>query len=602
MQSISFENITLRDGFWKARGEQVRRVTVNAVYERFLETHRFVAFECLYKEGDPAKPHHFWDSDVAKWIEGVSYLLLERRDARLEGVIDHLVELIEKNRMSCGYYNSFYLVTEQDRIFKIRDRHELYCMGHLIEAAVAYKRATGKDRFLRLMCDYADYADRCFRTERTAAFTTPGHPEVELALVKLYRETGEERYLELARFFIDQKGLDPAERDLYLTARGHVDYNNDNCELRHRTEVTGHAVRALYLYCGAADVAYETGDGELLESCRRAFDDMQRKMYVTGGVGSTNVGEKFTRSYDLPNSTAYSETCASIAMALFCERMQKLCVDRRYADTYEREIYNGILAGISLSGDEFFYEDPLEIDLEENRVRALNSAHSPITQRVKIFDCSCCPPNLVRFIPSVAGGIYTYDDDVVYIHQYMPSHCHCGDIELEQETSYPRDGAVRIKGSCGGRRIALRVPGWCESFDCDHPYEYKDGYAYLEFDGEAVISFAMTVRVVRADGRIKDDIGRVCITRGPVVYCIEGVDNGGDLRNIRIDPQTQFTVTNEELSLPVITAVAYREDACDELYGYTEPTYTPITLRFIPYHAFANRGESNMKVWIDRVY
>lgn len=601
MKNISFENVILSDGFWKSKKEMTKNVTVDAVYNRFVDTLRFWAFDCSY---DPAKdewaPHFFWDSDVAKWIEGVSYLLIEERDERLEKIIDDVVEKIEKHRNENGYFNSHFLVVEKDQIFKIRDRHELYCMGHLIEAAIAYKRATGKGKFLKIMCEFADYADKCFRTEKTAEFTTPGHPEVELALVKLYRETGEKRYLDLAKYFIDMKGHCDPDRYVDIGITGDVDYNNDNCTMRERTNVTGHAVRALYLYSGAADVAYETGDAELSEACKNGFYDISRKMYVTGGTGSTNVGEKLTHRYDLPNSTAYAETCASIAMALFCERMQKLDVDSKYADTYERAIYNGVLAGISLGGEEFFYENPLEIDLEENKIRSINNARSPITQRVKIFGCSCCPPNLVRFFPSIADGMYTYDDETVYVHQYIASKCNADGIELEISTEYPKNGAVKIKGSTGGRKIAVRIPAWCDSFDISKPYEIKNGYAYIDFDGEIDINFEMKVRVVYADGRVKADIGKICVTRGPVVYCLEGVDNGGDLRRIRLDPKTEFKVEDEEYSLAVITADAFSEDEREDVYGYTEPTYTPIRVKFIPYHAYANRGETNMKVWIDK--
>lgn len=606
MKNISFENILLTGGFWMKKQEMVRSVTLDAVYDRFCDSHRFDAFHSDYKEkaGKEWPAHIFWDSDVAKWIEGAAYMLLRERDERIEGIIDEVVDLIGENRNENGYYNSHFLHFEPENIFTNRDAHELYCMGHLIEAAIAYKRATGKEKFLSFMCDFADYADKVFRKEKTAPFSTPGHPEVELALVKLYRETGEKRYLELAKYFIDMKGYADTERYVDINISGYVDYNNDNCPIRERTSVTGHAVRALYLYSGAADVAYETVDDELAAACVRGFDDISKKMYVTGGTGSTHVGEKFTYRYDLPNDTAYSETCASIALALFCERMEKLDVNSRYADAYERAIYNGILAGISLDGDEFFYEDPLEIDLEQNAIRSICGDRGPITQRVKVFGCSCCPPNLVRFIPSIADGIYTYDDDVLYVHQFMASVCEDGEsgVRIEQRTDYPRNGRIKIGGNTGGRRLAVRIPSWCGKYSIDLPYEVKNGYAFIDIaeTADVNIEFDMSVRVVRADGRVKADIGKVCLMRGPVVYCLEGVDNGEDLRTVRLDPKASFEARDEEYSLPVICGVAYREEPTEELYSSDEPKYTSFEAKFIPYHAFANRGESNMKVWVDR--
>ena len=603
-KSVPFSSVRITNGFWKSKQDLIRNTTVQAVYDRFKETHRFDALKCQWQEGDPDMPHIFWDSDVAKWMEGVAYLLHYQRDEKLEALIDEAVDQIVRNSDEHGYFNSHFLVTDQEMRFKQRDWHELYCAGHLMEGAIAYRDATGKDAFLKAMCRYADYIEQVFKIEKSAAYETPGHPELELALVKLYRATGEKRYLELSKHFIDRHGQPDSDRSLG-PEWAMADYNQDSIPLRQRTTADGHCVRAQYLFSAMADIGMEYSDGELLEACRKIFSNIvDRRMYIIGSTGSSHMGESFTVDYHLPNRTAYAETCAAISLAMFAARMQNLEPKAIYADTVERAIYNGILSGISMDGKAFFYENPLEIDPKFNDVQ--RSTHYrerlPITERLEVFGCSCCPPNVVRFIPSVSGMMYSENEDTLFVHHYAASQGKFGDTVITQVTDYPADGTITIHCSTGKKQLALRIPGWCRSFALSHPYTLKDGYAYIGLTGEAEVRLTldMPVTAVVANRQVHDCAGRVAVTRGPLVYCIEGVDNGDDLKAVAIDPKGEFSLSDREFLLPSITTTGYRPAAFEALYAPAGDDYEPIPLRLIPYYAFANRGTTEMHVWILR--
>lgn len=599
MKAIDYSKVKVNDGFWYEKQKMASEKTVYAVYDRFENTFRFDALKC--EKNEKYTPHIFWDSDVAKWIEGVAYILDSKEEEKLEKIVDDCVDLIVKNADENGYFNSHYLVVNQDERFTIRNNHELYCAGHLIEAAVAYYEATGKDTLLKAMERFTDYIEKVFKIEKSAAFTTPGHPEIELALVRLYEVTGEKRYLDLSKYFIDEHGI--AEKGKWLNEMYNEHHNQDNMPLRERTIAEGHCVRALYLYSAMADIAVYYNDKELLDACRRVFDSIvNKRMYVTGGVGSTHIGECFTADYDLPNRTAYAETCAAISLAMFCKRMYAIEADSRYADTAERALYNGVLAGVSMDGAAFFYENPLEIDPEFNDVDYVSNTKQrfPITQRKEVFDCSCCPPNIVRLIPSISGYAYTYDENTVYMHQYMDCEMEFEGMKIAVKTAYPADGKVVIKYDCDKEYLALRIPGWCKKFDISAPYEMKKGYAYikLEKSGEIVLDMDMPVRVVKANRRVHSDAGRVAIMRGPVVYCAEGVDNGKDIAGLYVDAEAGFEIVKGEFILPDLKGVAWRDKERDELYFDDEIEYEKTELRLIPYYAYANRGESEMYVWL----
>lgn len=603
MQNIEFSDTEITGGYWKTRQEINSSVTLKSVYEHFRETHRFDALKCEWKNGEPNMPHIFWDSDVAKWMEGAAYILNSKDDEKIVEIIEDAINCIIKNSDENGYFNSHYLVTEQNNRFRDRSCHELYCAGHLFEAAVAYYEITGKDRFLKAMCKYADYIEKVFKIEKSAGFTTPGHPEIELALVRLYRATGEKRYADLAKYFIDEHGRHPEERDYIGWATPYQ--NQDEMPIKDRKTAEGHCVRALYLMCGAADVAYEYGDDELKKACERVFDNIvDKRMYITGGVGSTHIGEAFTVDYDLPNKTAYSETCAAIALAMFANRMLKFGADSKYADIVEKAIYNGVMSGVSLDGKSFFYENPLEIDPKFNNVNtsAKQKEHSPITQRLEVFGCSCCPPNILRFVASISGFLYSFDDETIYVHQYMDSKTNTDGIKITQRTEYPANGKITFTCESEKKYIAFRIPGWCKSFTVNRNYVKKNGYAYvtLDGDGEIELEFDMPVRLIAANRRVHSDAGRVAVMRGPVVYCAEGVDNGVDLKSISIDISADFKVKNSELFLPILQTKAYRPKENESLYYEAGDDYEEIPFTLIPYYAFANRKESEMQVWILR--
>ena len=600
MKNIECKNIKINGGFWKVKQDMVNDITLKSVYERFKETHRFDALDCSWKEGDPDMPHVFWDSDIAKWIESVGYNALAYDNDELIKIVDEAVEKIIKNRDENGYFNSHFLVTGER--FTVRNEHELYCAGHLMEAAVAYYKATGKRALLDAMCKYADYIEQVFVKEQSAEFMTPGHPEIELALVKLYEVTGEKRYLEMSKFFIDNHGANSKDKELYPGC--HLLYNQDEKPIRERDTADGHCVRALYLLAGAADIAYFYDDKELFEAAERCFENVvNKRMYITGATGSTCHGESFTIDYDLPNRDAYAETCAAISLAFFANRMIRLNTDSKYADAVEKVMYNGALSGISMDGKGFFYENPLEIDVDFNNVHPCTNGgrRYPITQRKEVFDCSCCPPNVTRFIQGIGEYMYSYTDDTLFIHQYIESQMKLENTVVTQKTSYPSEGEVVIKIENNTRNfVALRLPGWCKEFTVNKEYTLEKGYIYIKAmpADEIKINFSMPIRFISANKKIHTNSGRVAIMRGPVVYCLEGVDNGKDLSGLKVDIKGEAQVVDGEFLVPDIVAKGFKEAENDSLYFDANDEYTEATLKFIPYYAYANRGETDMLVWV----
>ena len=600
MKNIDCKNIKINDGFWKIKQDMVNDITLKSVYERFKETHRFDALDCTWKDGDPDMPHVFWDSDIAKWIESVGYNAFAYDNDELIRIVDESVEKIIKNRDENGYFNSHFLVTGER--FTVRNEHELYCAGHLMEAAVAYYKATGKRALLDVMCKYADYIEKIFIKEQSAEFMTPGHPEIELALVKLYEVTGEKRYLEMSKFFIDNHGANDKDTELYPGC--HLLYNQDEKPIRERDTADGHCVRALYLLAGAADIAYLYDDKELFEATERCFENVvNKRMYITGATGSTCHGESFTIDYDLPNRDAYAETCAAISLAFFANRMIRLNADSKYADAVEKVMYNGALSGISMDGKGFFYENPLEIDVDFNNVHPCTNGgrRYPITQRKEVFDCSCCPPNVTRFIAGIGEYMYSYNEDTLFINQYIASETQTDNLKITQKTQYPSSGDVKITLENNTKKhIALRIPGWCKDFSVNKEYTLKKGYAYIEVekDDEIIINFNMPVRFISANKKVHTNSGRVAIMRGPVVYCLEGVDNGKDLTALKVDIKGKTQVADGEFIVPDIIAEGFKETENDNLYYDATDEYIGTSLRFIPYYAYANRGETDMLVWV----
>lgn len=605
MKAVTFDKITL-GGFWKNRFDINKNATIPMVYERFSDTGRFDAFRFEWKDGDPNRPHIFWDSDIAKWIEAAAYTITKSPDKELEKIIDGVVDLIEKNRDENGYFNIYFTVCEPDNRFVNRMAHELYCAGHLTEAAIAYYKATGKDKFLRLMCDYMEHIEKVFITDDSAEFSTPGHEEIELALVKLYDCTGNEKYLKMSSHFVETRGTSQKDEDspYYIS---HA-YDQTHLPVREQKTATGHSVRATYLYCAMADLALRLGDKSLFDACRTLFESIAYKqMYITGGIGPTHYGERFTEDYDLPNDVAYSETCASIGLAFFARRMSLIDPDSLYADVAEAAIYNCALAGVSLSGKAFFYVNPLEINMERNRKNIeyyqYKGSLYDTPQRLEVFDCSCCPPNIARMIASIGDFLYTYNNDTVFVHHYFESEADFEGIKITQKTEYPNNGAVKltVKGM-KGKTLAVRIPGWAEKYDIDAAYEIKKGYAYIAIDSdEAEISldFNMECRLVAANPAVEADVGRVALCRGPFVYCAEKIDNGSPLNNLSISSELNAKLEwNADMQAYTVEADGFEDSGFSSLYRTYKADMKQRRIKLIPYFAFANRGVSDMLVWI----
>jgi DUF1680 family protein len=599
LTAVPFQDVHISDAFWGKRIHTNRTATIEANLHQCEATGRIRNFAVAGKlEEGKHKGLLFDDSDVYKVLEGIAYTLSSRRDAELEKRTDAIIDKIAAAQQPDGYLNTYYtLVEPKNRWKNIRHGHELYCAGHLIEAAVAYHHATGKRKLLDVACKLADHIDGVFGPGKKV--DTSGHEEIELALVKLYRATKQERYLKLARWFLDVRGR-ADKRRLF------GEYAQDHKPVREQREVAGHAVRAMYLYCGMADVAALTGDDGLLKALDSIWHDVvDRKMYVTGGIGPSARNEGFTVPYDLPNDSAYAETCAAIGMALWNHRMFLLSGDCKYADVLEREVYNGLLSGVSLTGDRFFYVNPLG---------SVGRHH-----RVPWFDCSCCPTNIVRYIPGMGERVYAHRDNEIWTVLYMGSTATIplkdGKVKLTQETNYPWDGKIKI--TIGPEKpfffaLHLRIPGWCRSvrslkvngqaqiasapgIQVGGPQFITDGRVWKA--GDVVeLELDMPVERVHANPHVKADLGRVALQRGPVVYCLEGVDNGGSVRNLCLPKEAKLTASFEKDLLGGVVVVKSEALAVSRPKEQLETK--AVAFRAIPYFAWDNRAPGQMIVWL----
>jgi len=634
---VSWKNVRIEGPFWGPRQEVNRAVTLPIEYEQLKKTGRLDAWKLEWKPGQPNPPHHFWDSDVAKWIEAAAYSLATHPDEQLSRRVDEVIDWIAAAQQEDGYLNIHFTVVEPENRWKnLRDMHELYCAGHLIEAAVAYYEATGKRKLLDVLCQYADHIATVFGPGPGQKRGYPGHEEIELALVKLYRVTGKKRYLDLAKFFIDERGRLPHYFDLEARERGEdpkafvlgkYDYNQSHLPVREQTTAEGHAVRAMYLYSGMADVAAETGDRELFRACERLWENVtERRMYITGGVGSSANGERFTYDYDLPNDLAYAETCAAIGLVFWAQRMLQFEGDGRYADVLERALYNGVLSGVSLDGKRFFYANPLEVDPQAYLYRPdLYRPQAMAPTRQEWFGCACCPPNLARLLASLGGYVYSQGKGELYVHLYVGGSAEIpldGQVvHLSQETRYPWEGSVRIALRLPSEMrftLALRIPSWAEKANLwvngrvvELEPLVQRGYARVKRlwqDGDVVeLDLPMPVMRMEAHPAVRDDCGRVALQRGPLVYCFEEVDNGPYLADLALPREaTLRSRYMEDLlgGVVVIEGTARRR----VLTGWEHQLYRPawsqmreVPFLAIPYYAWANRDVGEMLVWIREV-
>ncbi|MDW7679641.1 MAG: glycoside hydrolase family 127 protein [bacterium] len=633
-QSLPLKNIQLNSNFWTPRLKLIHDVVIpyqwEAMNDRLEDAAKSGAVQnfkiAAGREQGEFCGCPFQDSDLAKWLEAVSYCLSAKPDSKLEQLAYEVIDLIADAQDENGYLVTRYIIKDQDqRWTNLRDEHELYVIGHQIEAAVAYLESTGKDKFLKIVQRAADHVAAVFGRQSGQLRGYPGHEEIELALVKLFQVTGENKYLELSRYFIDERGREPnyfveeairrGESGKGKWGGGLPDYYQAHLPVREQTTAEGHAVRAMYLFSAMADVACETGDEELTRACHRLWDNVvQRRMYVTGGIGSTHHGEAFTFDYDLPNETSYAETCAAIGLMFFAHRMLKLDMDRQFADVMERALYNGVLSGISLDGTHYFYVNPLAAFPKDK--------YSNAARRQPWYGCACCPPNLARLLSSLGKYCYSQQEDTLYLHLYAGGSVQFiingSKITLEQRTEYPWQEKVNLRINTKGRvnfTLALRIPGWCRQSnikvnqtEIDISKLLNKGYVYLSRewsqDDNVELFFAMQVEKIEAHPSVRMNAGRVALQRGPVVYCIEQVDNGADLNDIILSAKAEFKVKwNPDLlgGVPVIFGAGCRRDRSrweNQLYRFDSSSHKKITVRAIPYALWANRDQGEMLVWV----
>lgn len=599
MSPVNFSDVTIRSDFWSPRQETNRRVSIPHNLDTCEETSRIDNF----RHASGATPrgdfrgHIFHDSDVYKVLEGVAYSLHTHPDPEMKARLDNIIDLIAGSQQEDGYLNTWFTVAKPDDRWKnLGHDHELYCAGHMFEAAVAHYYATDDRKFLDVACRLADYIDSVFGEGKRHGIA--GHPEIELALVKLWRATGEERYLNLSRFFVEEHGND-RHRKLF------GGYAQDHLPVREQTEPVGHAVRFLYFYSGVADLAAIGGDEGYVKTMDRLWDYIvTKKMYVTGGVGVQGHGEGFANAYYLPNYEAYCETCASIGMVFWNHRLALLHGDAKYADLVERLLYNGTLSGVSLDGSKFFYVNPL----------ASRGNH----HRQPWYGCACCPTNVVRFVASL--GQYPYatigDGDGICVLQYVGGEANIqlesGDVRVTQETNYPWDGDVKI--AVAPQRAAeftmrIRIPAWCENATLsvnDEPVEITPEKGFVSIrrtwtPGDSIcVDLPMQVRRTPADPNVQSQAGRMAVMRGPVVYCLEDVDNPCPVDQIAIPANATFeTDCRDDLlgGVTVLTTQGTRRGIVetDEGLGVVQDD---VDLTMIPYYAWDNREPGNMAVWI----
>lgn len=632
---ISVKDVRIRDAFW---GGRIRNAVENVIPYQWR----------VLNDNEPGAPKShavrnykiaagmeqgqfegfvFQDSDLAKWIEAAAYSLIYHRDPQVEANLEETIRMIGKAQRPDGYLDTYYILKEPDQRWKnIAHGHELYVTGHLLEAAVAYYQVTGRDNLLCIMEKNVDLIRSVFGHGEGKLDSYPGHEEIELALVKAYRATGKQKYLELADYFIENRGVVPGfqteEKFLQQSQKKAfgADYHQAHAPIRSQEAAEGHAVRAMYFFTGAADVALEKKDRTLKEALERIWKHtVGRRMYITGGVGSQSEGERFTIDYDLPNDVCYTETCAAIGLAMWCLRMLRLSPDSNYAEVMERALYNNVLSGISQDGENYFYVNPLAVEPSVAKYR--DDHRSVETSRVKWFGCACCPPNITRTLCSLGSYVYTRSGDEVYQHLYIGNesvfHLDGGEVHLSCETKMPWEGSARI--SCqgaSGLHLCLRIPAYAENFCLKRngeaaKYTVRNGYAVLDTplsDGEIVeVSFQMKAKFVLANPHVSEDCGKAAVVRGPLVYCAEQIDNFAHLNTFRVSLTDSIEEKPSALfgGITVLTVSGKRlcmEDwGEDELYRPYAPEISfeqPAEFRLLPYFLWNNRGEGEMLVWM----
>ncbi len=639
MIPVGMENARVEDAFWTRYMDVVRDVMIpyqwevmNDRVEGVEKSHAIANFRIAAgREEGEFYGYRFQDSDAYKWLEAVAYSLMRTPDPALESLADSLIELVGAAQGPDGYLNTFFTIKDADKRWRNeRDSHELYVAGHLYEAAAAYFRATGKSAILDIARRNADHVSSIYGREEGKRRGYPGHQVTEMALVSLYEATGETRFLDLARFFVDERGAEPKYFEVEAAARGQEgdkgrfgdrasEYLQAHLPAREQRVAVGHAVRAVYMYSAMADLAAIDGDEGLAAACRALWEDVtRRQMFITGGIGQEEFWEGFSRDYDLPNDMTYNETCASVGLVFWARRMAALELKGDYYDVAEKALYNGVLSGMSLDGKRYFYVNLLESDPKEIAARRDTDYAAPTRQGW--FACACCPPNLARLIASLGSYQFSRDDGSIAIHLYSSGEAAIETagtrVAIAVEGEYPWNESIRVRVDPeAGATFALRarVPGWCESFEAsvagESFRELRDGYLIIDrawARGDVVeLLLRMPVRRMRAHPSVRADAGKVALTRGPVVYCLEEKDNGPELWDIALARESAFEARFEPELLGGVVAIY-----CDgtrstgdwegRLYAEESQERRPVRLKAVPYFAWDNRGLNAMEVWINQ--
>lgn len=618
---VNFSQVNITDNFWKPKIDKVATVTMKAcIYQTEIKTPRIRNFERVARNaGEKFEGIYYDDSDVYKALEAIAYALKTHPDAALEAKADEWIDKVAAAQLPDGYLDTYFTLRDINQRWTNIEAHEDYNAGHLIEAAVAYYNVTGKRKFLDVAIRLANHIDSTFRLGNKKWFS--GHEEIELALVKLYRVTNDDRYLKLAGWYLQQRGkagIYNYEGKWFTPA-----YWQTLKPVKDQTEITGHAVRAMYLYTGAADVAALTGDNGYMNAMQKVWEDVvYRNMYITGGIGSAGDNEGFTKDYDLPNEDAYCETCASVGMVLWNQRMCQLTGDSKYIDVLERSLYNGALDGLSLSGDHFFYDNVL----------ASNGQH----QRREWFGTACCPANIARLVTSVGNYIYGKSNDGIWVNLFVGSNTNIKigntDVAVKMETNYPWDANVKLTVDPVKKanfKLYIRLPEWSRgdispgdlyfpagpSFGGafypnppikvnghDAEYKVENGYAVIQRnwqkEDKVEFTFNMIPKAIVASSDVKMDGDRIALQRGPLIYCVEGADNKQGVWNLIVPSNTNFTAIDYKvLDEPVIALQAELPSAMANGNG-DGVKIEKRKITAIPYYCWANRGANDMQVWL----
>lgn len=637
-ESLRLQNIRIDDGFWSKHVDLVRNAIIPYQWEAMNDripdaqsSHCLENFKIAagLAEGD-FYGAVFQDTDIAKWLEAVGFTLACYPDEKLEQTADEVIDLICKAQCQDGYINTYFTIKEPEKRWSdLCEGHELYTAGHLMEAAVAYYEGTGKKKFLACMCRFADLICETFGFEEGKNHGYPGHQEVEIGLIKLYQATGERRYLDQAKYFIDARGVGenyflkemarPDYQYIFPEFRDYdTKYSQSHLPVREQRTAEGHAVRAVYMYCAMADLAWQYRDEGLMDACKALWENMtQKRMYLTGGIGSSGILERFTTDYDLPNEYNYSESCASIGLALFGLRMGQIMKEAKYIDVVERALYNTVLGGIALDGKSFFYVNPLEVWPDACMERTSKEHVKPVRQ--KWFGVACCPPNIARTLASLGQYLYSWEKEnkELYINLFVSNETEieteAGMAKISLETKFPWENEMNICLSGDlpeDMKLFLRVPDYAREFQVLRnkkavSYDTVKGFAKIPVHEatELTVSFRAPAQFVRANPKVRADAGKAAIVRGPLVYCLEEADNGENLAALYVDTEQElYEIKDTEFGGCVkIHAAGYRISQAswqEGLYGTSRPEKKPVQLTAIPYPYWNNRGVGEMTVWI----